>query len=98
MARVFFSHFRIDHTHYTAKRPVRQVTRMPPVLPKLPFPTYPNLTATPYTATYALIIHTQTHGEPADVAGGVMTIAFTAAFAVPPLAAGFLRTFTENTI
>jgi len=27
-----------------------------------------------------------------------MTIAFTAAFAVPPLAAGFLRTFTENTI
>jgi hypothetical protein len=70
---------------------------MPPVLPKLPFPTYPNLTAMPYTATYALIIHTHPR-EPADVTGGVMTIAFTAAFAVPPLAAGFLRTFTENTI
>jgi len=37
---------------------------MPPVLPILPFPTYPNPTATPYTATYALIIYTQTHGNP----------------------------------
>ena len=97
MARVFFSHFRIDHTHYTAKRPARQVTRMLPVLPKL----LPDVPKPDSNALYgnlrAYNIHTDPR-EPADVAGGVMTIAFTAAFAVPPLAAGFLRTFTENTI